>query len=56
MLRGNPHIATTSGPLVVCGQNKDCRVTVQHVHAHRVVLSTRCEYFQALFRSGMRDR
>ncbi|KAJ7541399.1 hypothetical protein O6H91_10G057900 [Diphasiastrum complanatum] len=34
---------------------KLCKLTSDHVHAHRLVLSSQCEFFEALFRSGMRD-
>lgn len=32
-----------------------CGLRTEHVHAHRIVLSSNCDYLQALFRSGMRD-
>lgn len=32
-----------------------CTLHTEHVHAHRIVLSSNCDYLQALFRSGMRD-
>ncbi|KAK3042586.1 hypothetical protein RJ639_000838 [Escallonia herrerae] len=33
-----------------------CCLSVSHIHAHKVILSSSCEYLQALFRSGMRER
>ncbi|KAK3033096.1 hypothetical protein RJ639_036455 [Escallonia herrerae] len=32
-----------------------CCLSVPHIHAHKVILSSSCEYLQALFRSGMRE-
>ncbi|KAL7217359.1 hypothetical protein ACSBR1_029123 [Camellia fascicularis] len=32
-----------------------CSVSTPHMHVHKVILWTSCEYFQALFRSGMQE-
>ncbi|KAK2971978.1 hypothetical protein RJ640_004998 [Escallonia rubra] len=32
-----------------------CCLSVPHIHAHKVILFSSCEYLQALFRSGMRE-
>eukprot|EP00252_Welwitschia_mirabilis_P026599 TRINITY_DN8779_c0_g1_i2.p1 TRINITY_DN8779_c0_g1~~TRINITY_DN8779_c0_g1_i2.p1 ORF type:complete len:983 (+),score=181.60 TRINITY_DN8779_c0_g1_i2:192-3140(+) len=32
-----------------------CMLQSEHVHLHRIVLLSNCDYFQALFRSGMSD-
>ncbi|XP_019103039.1 BTB/POZ domain-containing protein At1g04390 isoform X3 [Beta vulgaris subsp. vulgaris] len=33
-----------------------CSFSLPHFHAHRVVLSSSCDYMRALFQSGMRER
>ncbi|CAN1817682.1 BTB/POZ domain-containing protein At1g04390 [Linum perenne] len=32
-----------------------CSVSVSHVHAHRVVLGSSCDYLRAMFQSGMQE-
>ncbi|KAF3438525.1 hypothetical protein FNV43_RR21287 [Rhamnella rubrinervis] len=32
-----------------------CSVSVPHIHAHKVILSTSCDYLQALLNSGMQE-
>ncbi|CAN6220405.1 unnamed protein product [Urochloa humidicola] len=32
-----------------------CRLSTPHVHSHKIVLSMSCEYFRALFQSGMHE-
>lgn len=32
-----------------------CYFSIPHVHAHRVILSSSCEYLRALFQSGMQE-
>jgi hypothetical protein len=56
ILQGKTDARAIEDSLNPCQGRKACEQIGDHVHVHRVVLSARCEYFQALFRSGMRDR
>lgn len=33
-----------------------CSLPVPHMHVHKVVLSSSCDYMRALFQSGMQER
>ncbi|CAM6023862.1 unnamed protein product [Sphagnum balticum] len=55
ILQGKTDARGIEDSLNPCQGRKACEQIGDHVHVHRVVLSARCEYFQALFRSGMRD-
>jgi len=33
-----------------------CSDTVPHMHVHKVILQSGCDYLQGLFRSGMQER
>lgn len=40
----------------ICWKCRTCSLSLPHMHAHKVVLSSSCDYLRALFQSGMRER
>lgn len=45
----------TIGEAIPCRFEEGCIETYTHVHGHRIILSSRCDYYRGLFCSGMRE-
>jgi hypothetical protein len=41
---------------LMCWTCSFCSLSVPHMHVHKVILWSSCDYMQALFQSGMQDR
>lgn len=39
----------------ICWKCRTCSLSLPHMHAHKVVLSSSCDYLRALFQSGMQE-
>ncbi|KAG0572040.1 hypothetical protein KC19_VG064400 [Ceratodon purpureus] len=45
----------TVAEAIPCKLKEGCNETSTHVHGHRAILSSRCDYYRGLFCSGMRE-